>query len=474
MKRTYFRLLGAFVGFAAFLFGPFPALAQVAPTLGKVQQFTVLGGSKVVGSAGVGTGTTVTDGDVGSAPTPAVTNFLPIAFGCCSTVTPPFMVHGQDGVVDAITAQAHLDAITAYDFLKAQGSGTPRASNLTGQTFLSGIYSFVGGFADLPASASMTLSGGPADIFIFQMDSTLTANVLSTVKLVGGVNPCNVYWRVGSSATLNGSSGVGESFPGNVFALASITVGVGANVKGRVIAGSGAAGAGGVTMAGGPNTIGGCASLVIPCVNFTLSPLPNGTIGIPYSQQITPNAGTPPYKFAVSSGTLPVGLTLSATGLLSGTPTTAGTFTSFTITATDKDGCFGSVSSLVIGCPVITLTPATLPPITVGAAYSQTIAVVGGPGPYDFATTGTLPAGLGLTGATDTSVKITGTPTTAGPFNFQITAAQRSDHSCFATITYATFAVPPVGGPTLDFVGLAILIMLLTGVGVLLVNRFTL
>ena len=135
-------------------------------------------------------------------------------------------------------------------------------------------------------------------------------------------------------------------------------------------------------------------------------------------------------------------------------------------------------------CPTITLTPATLPPITVGTAYSATVTASPGPGPYDFAVTnGLLPAGLGLTGATSTSVNITGMPTTAGPFSFEITATDRSDPSCFARITYTGVIAPaippgpgpggPAGGPTLDSFGLAILLALLAVAGVFAVNRFT-
>ena len=104
--------------------------------------------------------------------------------------------------------------------------------------------------ADLAAGGTLTLNG--PGIFIFQVDSALTANILSNV--VGTADPCNVYWRVGASATLNG-----VTFRGTVIADASITVGDGSNVTGRVLAGTGPTGA--VTMAGdGGNTVGGCSA----------------------------------------------------------------------------------------------------------------------------------------------------------------------------------------------------------------------
>ena len=244
MKRTYFNLPAAFLGFAALLYGPFPALAQTAPPLGVLQQFSVLGNSGVTGSTGAGT---VVNGDVGSSPTASITNFPP------SSVTPPFTLHLTN---DLIVQQAHTDAIAAYNFLAAQGPGTVLAAQLNGAVLTSGIYSFAGGAADLAALGTLTLNG--PGVFVFQVDSALTANVGSNV--VGTADPCSVFWRVGTSATLNGIS-----FRGNVIADASITVGSGSNVTGRAIAGTGPTGA--VTMAGaGGNTIGGCASGAVATV----------------------------------------------------------------------------------------------------------------------------------------------------------------------------------------------------------------
>jgi hypothetical protein len=239
------------LGFSALVFGSFPALAQTAPPLGVLQQFSVLGNSGVTGSTGAGT---VVNGDVGSSPTASITNFPP------SSVTPPFTLHLTN---DLIVQQAHTDAIAAYNFLAAQGPGTVLAAQLNGAVLTSGIYSFAGGAADLAALGTLTLNG--PGIFVFQVDSALTANVGSNV--VGTADPCNVFWRVGTSATLNG-----VSFRGNVIADASITVGSGSNVTGRAIAGSGATGA--VTMAGaGGNTIGGCAAVVSAVAVPALGPV---------------------------------------------------------------------------------------------------------------------------------------------------------------------------------------------------------
>lgn len=239
MNVTHARLLTS-IALAALvsLAHAAPAGAQVAPPLGVAEQFGALGNSGVTGSTGLGT---VVDGDVGSSPTATISNFPP------SSVLPPFTLHLTN---DLVVQQAHADAIDAYNFLAAQGPGTVLPAQLDSQVLTSGIYSFTGGAADLASGGTLTLDG--PGVFVFQVDSALTANVLSSV--VGTADPCSVFWRVGTSATLNG-----VTFNGIVIADASISVGDDSNVIGQLLAGTGPTGA--VTMAGdGGNTVGGCST----------------------------------------------------------------------------------------------------------------------------------------------------------------------------------------------------------------------
>jgi len=417
MKRTCFSLVAS-VGFVALLCVPSTTWAQVAPTLGAAERFGVLGNSAVTGSTGSGT---LVNGDVGSYPTPTINNFPP-----SRTVAPSIVHYSADGVVQ----QAHTDAKIAYDFLAGQGGSSLNDNLSTNGIIGPGVYSL--GAADLPASTTLTLNG--SGIFIFNVASTLTMNGSSVV--IGSANPCNVYWRVGTSATLNGTA-----FIGTVIADASITVG-GGIVSGRVLAGTGSSGA--VTMAGeGGNTIGGCSAAGGGCPTITLAPptLPAGTVGVAYSQQITASGGTGPYTFSVASGTLPAGLTLTAGGLLSGTPTTAGS-SPVTIQATDGIGCPGVIPYTIVIVPVITLAPATLPNGTVGVAYSQTIVGSGGTAPYTFSVTvGALPAGVTLTAAG----VLAGTPTTAGQSIATIRGTDANGN--FKELSYTVVISSPV--PTL-------------------------
>ncbi|MFN7973093.1 MAG: Ig domain-containing protein [Acidobacteriota bacterium] len=155
-----------------------------------------------------------------------------------------------------------------------------------------------------------------------------------------------------------------------------------------------------------------------PAITVTPPTLPAGSVGVPYSQTLGANGGTAPYTFAVTAGALPPGLTLTTGGVLSGTPTTGGSF-SFTVTATDANGCPGVRSYQFLICGNISLSPASLPNGLVGQAYSQTITGSGGTAPYTFAiTAGTVPPGLTLA----TTGVLSGTPTTSGTYSFTATA----------------------------------------------------
>ncbi|RWK84062.1 MAG: autotransporter domain-containing protein [Mesorhizobium sp.] len=159
-------------------------------------------------------------------------------------------------------------------------------------------------------------------------------------------------------------------------------------------------------------------SIDAPRITLTPSALPGDFGGVAYAQTLSASGGAAPYAYMVTAGTLPPGLNLSATGDLSGIPTTAGSF-NFTVTATDANGFTGvQAYALSISAPTITLAPSTLPSSTGGIAYAQGLSATGGTAPYGFAlTAGTLPAGLTL--AADGS--LTGTPTAAGSFNFTVT-----------------------------------------------------
>ncbi|MDQ6704655.1 MAG: putative Ig domain-containing protein, partial [Acidobacteriota bacterium] len=152
----------------------------------------------------------------------------------------------------------------------------------------------------------------------------------------------------------------------------------------------------------------------------TAGTLPPGTVGAGYAQTLSASGGVPPILWSLPAGsTLPSGLTLNANGLLSGTPTAAGTF-SFAVQAVDSSGAQQSATQtfqLTINGAFSITTASPLPGGSVGAAYSVTFSSSGGKSPIDWSVAGAgLPAGLNLS----SSGILSGNPAAAGTFNFTI------------------------------------------------------
>jgi ice-binding like protein len=213
--------------------------AMAAPPLGFVTQFGVLASAGVTAN-----GIAVVNGDVGSCPTPSIT-------GAGLSTVPPFTIHPA---ADAVVCQAQTDATAASTNLLGQGPGTLLAAGLGGTNVGPGVYSFAS-TADIAAGTTFTLTG--AGSYVFLVPSGLTANVQSSMALIG-VDPCQVFWRVGSDATLNGVTFAGTVIAGAAGA-GSVTVGTGANLSGRAVSLTAA-----VTMPGTGQTIGGCSAIVAP------------------------------------------------------------------------------------------------------------------------------------------------------------------------------------------------------------------
>jgi uncharacterized protein YhjY with autotransporter beta-barrel domain len=166
--------------------------------------------------------------------------------------------------------------------------------------------------------------------------------------------------------------------------------------------------------------IGQTYTLTISPPSIILSPnvLPPSSSGAPYAQLITAFGGLAPYTFVVSSGELPAGLLLEASGTLSGTPTQAGSFV-FEISAADANGQVGTGRfALEVAAPTLILMPDVLTSGQAGLAYSQTFVASGGLSPYRYIVArGELPTGLSLDEANGI---LTGVPTEAGSFAFTI------------------------------------------------------
>ena len=203
------------------------------------------------------------------------------------------------------------------------------------------------------------------------------------------------------------------------------------------VAATNAAGTGPASAASAPVTINAAPSLNFP-------PPPPGEVGAAYSDQLTVTGGTSPFSWSISAGALPPGLTLNpTTGLLSGTPTTAGSF-NFTVRVTDASGFSATrpVTLEIISAPSLTFTPP--PPGKVSELYSVQLTVTGGTGPFTWSiAAGALPPGLTLN---PTTGLLSGTPTTAGSFGFTVRVTDTLNQSDTRPVT---LVINPLGGLTI-------------------------
>jgi hypothetical protein len=311
--------------------------------LGTAAPFGVLGASGVSN-----TGSSRITGDAGVSPDTAFTGF------------PPGLYSGARHQTDGVALQAQIDLDAAMVVAAGLTPTISGLANLTGLSLVPGVYA--GGELSLDAGGLLTLVGGSTDVWVFTASSTLVTGSASEIHFLGDAGPCNVFWRVKSSATL----GTDSDFAGTIMAEESITATTGVDVEGRLLAANGA-----VTLdttdvvvpaACGTGIVSTDASPVITSGDPT-----DATEGTPYSFTTT-STGSPQATYAVTSGLLPTGLVLdSTTGELSGTPTTAGTAT-FTITASNGVGSATSriVTFAVLGLSVVAIAavPAALLPPT--------------------------------------------------------------------------------------------------------------
>ena len=246
------------------------ALAATAVQLGTAGGYAVLGGSTVTN-----TGSTIVNGDLGLSPGTSVTGF------------PPGTVNGVQHITDAAAAQAQADLVTAYDAASGQATAvTIISGDLGGQTLVPGIYKSTSALG-LTGTVTLDAQGNPDSVFLFQVGSALTTASASRVLLINNAQACNIFWQVGSSATL----GTNSNFAGTILASASVTVNTGASVDGRVLARNGA-----VTLDTNPVSRPTCAAPsvppVVPPAPVTTTPAP--VIVVPEAPTATPIVVTPP------------------------------------------------------------------------------------------------------------------------------------------------------------------------------------
>jgi len=247
--------------------------AATTVNFGTADDFAVMAGSTITN-----TGSSMITGNLGLNPGTSVTGF------------PPGIINGTQHVANPTAVQAQIDLITAYDNAVGQIPVSTVPTELGGTTKTAGVYDSAAGTFGITGTLTLDAQGDPSAVFIFKAASTLITAGASNVVLANGAQACNVFWQVGSSATL----GTDSTFKGNILALTSITLTTGANVEGRVLARNGA-----VTL--DTNTIikAICAVPVTPSPVSTLTPVP----GLP-NTGLPPEEKSTPWNIVILSGIL--------------------------------------------------------------------------------------------------------------------------------------------------------------------------
>jgi uncharacterized repeat protein (TIGR01451 family) len=444
-------------------------------SLGSAGTFTALAGSTVTN-----TGPTIVNGDVGVSPGSAVTGF------------PPGTVIGGATFVGAPgpAATAQLDLTAAYnDAAGRPGPPAAIAGDLGGLTLSPGLYKST---STIGITGVLHLDGGgdPNAVFIFQIASALTTASGSQIILQGGAQAANIFWQVGSSATL----GTYSVFAGTILAQASVSLATGAALNGRALARSGA-----VTfdtnsaINPGPPTVGAPpATISVAC------PLATARVGAPYNSLLAASGGTPPYSYS-TVGALPAGLILNgSTGFITGTPT--GSTATFTAVAVDTlfaeadKTCTITVLAASADLSITKTGPATAGPNT-NITYTITVSNAGPSFASSVVVTDVLPAGLTFVSATPSQGLCSGSGTVTcslGTVNIGASAtislvahtpANVSTFSNTATVSSATTDPTPGNNtstantspvtaiPTVSIWGLGLLTLLMAGLGVLVQRR---
>jgi hypothetical protein len=197
-----------------------PAAATAVVNLGSAAKFAVLAGSTVTSK-----GATRITGNVGISPGTAITGF------------PPGVIDGHVHAADAVAHQAELDLTTAYnDAMGRTDKPVAVAGNLGGQTLAPGLYKSTSGLAVSSGDLTLDGRGNSGAVFIFQMASTFNMTTGRAIKLINGAKARNVFWAVGSSATL----GKNCTFFGNLLVHQSISMATGTAMLGRALTSVGA------------------------------------------------------------------------------------------------------------------------------------------------------------------------------------------------------------------------------------------
>ncbi|KOX05286.1 ice-binding family protein [Streptomyces sp. NRRL B-3648] len=308
--------IAAMVATAMVVLAPGQAVAIATPVpLATAASFSVLAGAGVTN-----TGATVISHDLGTHPNPAITGF------------PPGQVLGAVHAADAVALQAKSDLVTAYNDAAGQATDFALAAGIgNGTTLLPGVYTASSGVG-LTGDLILDAGGNPNAVWVFQIPEALTTASSSRVLLTNGASPCNVYWQIGSSATL----GTNSTFVGTIMALTDIHVTTGTSIEGRALARNGA-----VTL--DTNRI-----FLNSCSTGTTSGTTTGTTSGTTTTGTTSGTTTGTTAGTTTTGTTS-GTTTGTTAGTTTTGTTSGTTTGTTAGTTTAGTTSGTTTGTTVG-----------------------------------------------------------------------------------------------------------------------------
>ena len=256
--------------------------AATAVPLGTAGTYAVLAGSGISNI-----GATTIAGDTGSSPTSVESGFAACPGANCVSQTGANHIDPDPN--DAATQAAKVALTNAYNVAAGQ-TPTTIPTDLAGQTLTAGVYTSASGVFAMTGTLTLNGGGDPNATFIFQTadgTGTLITGSTGNVSLIGSAQSCNLYWKVGSSATL----GSGSTFRGNILANDSISLGAAVTVDGSLLAGEQGSGAGAVTLINDTITTATCAATPTP------TPTPATTTAAvttsPVTTAATPTSTTP-------------------------------------------------------------------------------------------------------------------------------------------------------------------------------------
>jgi Ice-binding-like len=350
-RRKSAALIAVTVAAAVLLMVGTNANAAIVPTvpLATAANYSVLGASTVTN-----TNATVLNNSLGLWPGTSITGFPP------GIVVPP----ATTDTTNAAAQQAQSDLTAAYVDAAGRPLNATTTADLVNLNLQGGVYAGPSkGALLLTGPLTLDGAGDPSSVFIFQTDSTLITSSGSTVNLINGAQECNVFWQVGSSATL----GTGSVFRGNILALTSITVESGVTVHGRALARNGA-----VTLDNDTFIAPTCAQQIPPTTTTTqptTTTAPPGTTTTTAPPATTTTTAPP----ATTTTTQPTTTTTVAPAAVTGPiPPSGGTPTAVALPDIPI--------ALTPGVPVALVPPVPDVPVALTGGPAVPVTRTGGPG----------------------------------------------------------------------------------------------